>query len=197
MDLRTLLAATSATLLLAGTASAAPLVVNGDFQTGNASGWTTPTAGTTVDANAGPAGAGDYALHVQSGDWAAVTTANNGAWMGTGNTTYTVSFDVKAGAPTSSKQTDVFMQKAYGGNNPAYLAVQNSALLGDGQWHQVTWDFAATEPFNLGIYTEGNGGIRDIYFDNFSVAAVPEPAALGLLAGAGLLSLRRRRLEVA
>ena len=69
MNMRNLCLATSMTLILGAAANAAPVVSNGDFQTGDFTGWGTPAAGTTIEADAGDAGVGDYAVHITSGDW--------------------------------------------------------------------------------------------------------------------------------
>jgi hypothetical protein len=52
--------------------------------------------------------------------------------------------------------------------------------------------------FNAGVYGSGVSGTSNvltapIYFDNFQVTAVPEPASIGLLGAASLLTMRRRR----
>lgn len=179
----------SAALLLAGSASA-NLIINGDFQTGSASGWTALN-GAAVVADSGPNGAGDYSLRVTGGDWTGVTTANSGNFVGANGVTYTVAFDIKVDASLTNN-SDIYMQKAWGGNYPAYNVMANEASLADGQWHHVTWDFTTDGGgFNLGIYNAG-GASRDFSIDNVYVDVVPEPTALGLLATASLLAFRRR-----
>lgn len=182
----------SAALLLAGSASA-NLIVNGDFQTGTASGWSALN-GAAVVADSGPSGAGDYSLRITGADWSGATSANNGAFMGVNGQEYTVSFDIKVD-PTKGNNSDIYMQKAWGGNYPAYNVAANEPGLADGLWHRVTWNFTTNGGgFNFGIYNNG-GANRDFSIDNVSVAAavVPEPAALGLLGLSGLMALRRRR----
>ena len=180
----------SAALMLAGTASA-NLITNGDFQTGTASGWSALN-GAAVVADSGPNGAGDYSLRVTGVDWSGVTAANNGAFMGENGKTYTISFDIKVDASLAN-DTDIYMQKAWGGNYPAYNVMANEASLADGLWHHVTWDLTTTDGgFNLGLWNNGNAS-RDFSIDNVYADVVPEPAALGLLGTASLLAFRRRR----
>jgi hypothetical protein len=42
-------------------------------------------------------------------------------------------------------------------------------------------------------FIAGSGGSNDVALDNFSYMLIPEPASLGLLAGAGMLAVARRR----
>ena len=176
------LSATMAMGLLASAASATNFVTNGDFQTGDLTNWWSAGAGVDVVANSGPAGSGDYSLHITGGDWssmAAPLPLPLGGYVY--GTTYTISFDLKTDVTASNKESYVGATGAWGGNYPAYTIVQNDPLLSDGLWHHVSWSFVgdigALTPV---ISTGGGGGPRSIFIDNFSVSdAPPEPKWIG------------------
>ncbi|MEX0776279.1 MAG: carbohydrate binding domain-containing protein [Phycisphaeraceae bacterium] len=180
-------------LVMAST-TRANLVPNGDFQTGDLTGWGAPGAGTSLEADAGPIGSGDYALHVLSANFVLALESNYFAVDA--STTYTVSFDVKKGSTSSGNaRTDIGLIRSFGGvyaGGPIIL--QDDALLADGNWHQVSWQITTTDgsPIKFSIWAAGNGGQRDLVLDNFQVA-VPEPVSLALLAVGGLLLASRRR----
>lgn len=187
----------AATLLVLASGASANLIPNGDFSSGFANWNTYPegTPGTTVVADSGPAGAGDNAAHVLSTDW--VYPAYT-AWItpsaGDQGVSYEAYFDVKLGGFDGTKQTDVALERSWGGSYFSKTILQSDATLADGQWHRFTYP-VTLDGSNLRFvtYTQGGGGTRDIWFDNFYVGAVPEPTALALIGTAGLLALRRRR----
>lgn len=201
-----------AVVTAATVAGAAPIILpaaipNGDFQTGTLTGWTIGVSGTvTVVANAGPSGAGDYAVHTQNvADWNTAFYLN-GLWdevasiEGATNTTYNITFDVKAGNPAANSTLNLRVEKGHWNGYDDFIVAQ-SPLLSDGQWHTVTVPYTTGSdlPLNrFGIKVMGWTGAatHDFYFDNFAVsAAVPEPATIGLLGVAtlGLLQRRQRR----
>ena len=52
---------------------------------------------------------------------------------------------------------------------------------------------AADTFFRLGLIINGDGAAQVVHFDNITIAPVPEPASLSLLAIGALATLRRRR----
>lgn len=55
-------------------------------------------------------------------------------------------------------------------------------LADDGAWHRYTFQVSVSQPFHLILEDfSGSGGVAgDAYFDNITVAAVPEPTSLSL-----------------
>jgi hypothetical protein len=94
----------------------------------------------------------------------------------------------------ATEGTDLFW---YAGTQDSYPGLL-VALVDDGAWHHYSFqlDASAMPPFHLMLEDfVGSGGVpRDAYFDNISVAPVPEPSAVALcLLSAALLAATRRR----
>jgi hypothetical protein len=208
MRMRTgLLSAAAAAVLMGSMANAAVVVLNGDFQTGDFTGWAGHTAATTLVADAGQNGSGDWVAQCNyaGGGYSQFLTSNyTGAMTGIAlNTAYVASYDIKAAdlSLTSGAgiSTVVIRDGGYGDGPTQVASNISESSLADGLWHHVTFNFTSGNGtggsdtnFKFIARGVGNPGATNVYFDNFAVSEVPEPTSMALL-GLGALALLRRK----
>lgn len=189
-----------------------------DFESGQTQGFTNG-GGATDPVNVttgGPAGANDNFLRVtaRGGSGAGsrlVTFNNNSRWTGNYTTAgvTSVTMDLK-----NFGTTPLLMRIALEGTGSTYYASSTGfALPADGAWHTARFDLDTTHLTRvqgtaaLNTVLTGVSELRILHtadpdfrgdainsaFGVDNIAAVPEPAALGLVAGGAALLLRRRR----
>jgi hypothetical protein len=140
----------------------------------------------------GPASAGVHSLDING--WNAGTISQTLATVA--GQAYRVSFDYSrnvAGAP------DPAQALVNAGSGSFFVSAANDGSYGSGhamQWKGASFDFVAggaSTLFSVAAVTGTNGGV---YFDNFSVTAVPEPGTWAMLAAGlaavGFIAARRR-----
>lgn len=217
MSMRSMAAALAGLAILAGSAAAGPLLVNGDFESGHA-GFTTELAPVMAPGGTGLWAEGSYAiagagptqgvvayhpLFAGAPQAGAAFMAVNGASSGGGL--------VWAGAepvsvtPGTEYRFSGWMTLLYPDEPPSLSLVINggevaliSPGLAVGVWTPFAaawWSGGATEA-RIGLFNASKVAIgNDFGLDSLAFVAVPAPAGLGLLA-AGLVGLglvRRRR----
>jgi len=175
--------------LCAATASAASIVVNGDFQTGTFSGW---TVNTSVDTN------NPWTVRQNGSNFFASTgcvgieciegNSTQEAWLSqvlptVAGVTYTLTFDYSQAAPGDSGGTPNELEVDFGSDDVVDL-INLTTTAPTTYTYTVTATTSATELQFLG---EQNPSFD--YLDNISVTATtPEPETFALV-GTGLLGL--------
>ena len=195
-------------LMMTSPANALPPLPSDDFEDGTVQSWGgSPTSNVP---NSGPAGTGDNALRVASGN--RVVVMNQSQW--TGN---------YAAAGIKQISMDVQHQNAFplalrlgiangplgpGGSGDTYVTDDAVAVANDGLWHRITFnvkaaDFVATSS-NTSITPDAAAALANVtvlrllhnpnpmdftgaigpatfFLDNIAASTVPEPVAVGLL----------------
>ena len=148
-----------------------PPIENGDFETGDTTGWTVYN-GTTVTAAA--AHTGSYGLHAKGNNWAGIAyqdiPVTNGRsyefsfWYYINNTDGT-GFNYKV-----SGQTSGTTYKAYWPNNA-------------GEWTQVKFEFLATDESLIRLNFSGYSGSStpDFYVDDVQIKELKDPSNDGYI----------------
>lgn len=195
-------------VMAAASASAAPLM-NGNFESNNGlvppapSYWATGTTSTS----------GSYAFQYQptggKAGTAGVNVQNSGSngrnyWQSSpfdvqAGLTYTLSFDYKSSAILSYPRLDFWTGPGTTGwlNHMEFgdeIRYGSESLLASSNWTSRSFQFTVpTNATQATLTLNANAQWANTSFDNVSVS-VPEPASLGLLAGAmSLLGRRRHR----
>ena len=183
-------------MAVAGMAQA-ELVSNGDFNTGDTSGWWTYIPDTDLDP-------GNQGLSVQDvvnydgTDNLEFWAGTDESWMEVGQdfavdaeTTYTLSLVYNKVSWAGMGVNIKFLDSGWGWLSEQWLDVSGSGVEGDGAWYNFTQGI--TTPVNT-AHMEVKlvaGGWGTVYVDNVSV--VPEPTTMALLALGGVGLLRRRK----
>jgi hypothetical protein len=206
--LAALLSAT-AVFIAADRANAITAALVDDFEDGTVQGW----GGSTVAnvANAGPAGAGDNALSVNSPN--RVVINNQAQWQGNYSALgiKQISLDVRHqnGFPLALRLAFAGGPLGPGGTGDTYVTDDAINVVNDGLWHHISFnvtaaDFVATSSNTSGSPNAtaaltnvthlrllhnpapqefvGASGPATFFLDNIAASTVPEPAATGLLA---------------
>jgi hypothetical protein len=205
-----------ATLLLANTIYAAPfeLTTNGDFETGDFTGWTPFPTGpgqqtvTSINPSSAPYAA-EIINNVATGN-SAIRQVRIGAGIVTSGQTVTISFDARGSYGEGGVANAELFYEIEGGG------ISSSEILGGGPPLAINGDPDVWTPFLFTTtpVTDVSGGVTlalgasngavnnpstTMWYDNVSVtvdvATIPEPASAVLLGlgGLGLLIRRRRR----
>ena len=143
-------------------------IVNGDFEIGSATPWTT-YSGTAVDAVA--AKDGDYGLYIKNptGGWGGTAYQDFAVEVGK---TYEVTMDAKAIAGGQNIQ----IQNPVGGANAA------STWFTKTEWTTLTFEFTATaDSVRINICGGGTGANEEIYVDNIKVKELIDPSFDGYI----------------
>jgi hypothetical protein len=179
-------------VLVMGVGAQANLLTNGDFNTGDLTGWwtwvpDTATQSITVQS----------AVTYDSTPNALLASATDGSWqeMGqsfvcTAGTTYTLDFVYNSTGWVGAGINLKYMDSGWGYINYEWISLLSSSTEGTGTWTPFSYTF--TTPAGVGL-TEVKftmGGWGNLYVENVNV--VPEPASLFLLGLGGLTLLRKR-----
>ena len=211
-------------LLSTGTSEAASIVTNGDFETGNLSGW-------TVDAGNDPSHSpivigynntfgfpnGAYGESVPT----PINGMNFGAYFSadtapqsisqtvslTANTPYTLSFDIYAPQNGRNNPFDASLFATLNGS--AISQVFSADSLTDGwEYYSTTFIPTAASYYDFALDFKGDGNMAaDFVVDNVSIAdnvslttAIPEPSTWAMMilgfAGLGFSAYRRRAFQL-
>ena len=184
---------------LALNAAAVELAVNGDFETGDTTGWTLPlgpaggqTWGVTSDAASG-AWAGELFNDVAPAAWP-VKQANIGVGIVQPNQAITISFDAKGSGVAGGVAFAELFSELSGGGTSATEILGGGPLALDGVNYQTYVFNTVTGPdVSGGVTLQFNAATgantaapRRLLIDNVSVSVIPEPASFAVL---GLASL--------
>nr|WP_095737413.1 PEP-CTERM sorting domain-containing protein [Rhodopirellula sp. SM50] len=193
--------------LVAPSDVAAELTTNGDFETGDTSGWTSfalpaQTFAVTSDSKTGSF-AGELFNDV-TGSALVIKQANLGVGLVTAGETILISFDAKGGGTNGGVAFAEFFSELAGGGTSSNLILGSGQLALTSDYQRFSFSPVTGPDVGGGITLQFNaatganiGSTSSLFIDNVSVArisAVPEPASAAL---AGLIScgilLRRRR----
>lgn len=178
------------------TANAQNLLLNGNFNTGDYTGWYTYAADGTMAntiTTTTPTFDGSPNAQMVSGDTTYRDALGQAVSIG-GNQKYNISFDYYVNVVPTSFAISVTYDDA--GNNYLGYEFPTGVLTSAGGWETYSGNF--TTPANTAslklefeLYSAAT-----VNLDNVSVTPAPEPTTFALLgsAGLGLLVLRRRRV---
>ena len=199
-------------------ARALPPLPSDDFEDGTVQSWGGST--TSNAANAGPAGAGDNALSVNSSN--RIVVMNQAQWAGNyaADGVKQIAMDVRHqnNFPLALRLGIANGPLGPGGTGDTYVTDDLIAVANDGLWHRITFnvtaaDFVATTN-NTSITPDAAAALTNVtvlrllhnpnpmdftgavgpatfFLDNIAASAVPEPAASGLLL-AGIMGVGAR-----
>ncbi|WP_419580755.1 hypothetical protein [Stieleria magnilauensis] len=186
---------------------AAELTVNGDFETGDTSGWTSfasPAQTFAVTSDSKTGGFAGELFNDVSGSALVVKQANLGVGLVTAGETILISFDAKGAGTSGGVAFAEFFSEIAGGGTSANPILGSGPLALTNDYQRFSFSPVTGSDVSGGITLQFNaatganlGSTSRLFIDNVSVArisAVPEPASAAL---AGLIScgmlLRRRR----
>ncbi len=189
-------------------AAAVELAVNGDFETGDTTGWTLPqgaaggqTWGVTSDAASG-AWAGELFNDVEGAAWP-VKQANIGVGIVQANQAITISFDAKgSGEAGGVAFAELFSELSGGGTSASELLGGAPLALDPDNYTKFVYNTVTGPDVSGGVTLQFNaatgantGSTSTLLIDNVSVTVIPEPASFAVLglASLALVGLRRRR----
>ena len=194
----------AAFVAMAGLASAAILIPDGDFeQADHVPYWTFASAGPGLTYNTSGGNGGGYAsIDATAGEWAVLVAPPEpgnagggipisyfgGAVVAGSTSTFTIDLKTLSGTAAGGMKVEAWAGNALLGFEPDNLAPSASAT-----WQTHTFDWLVPAGTEKLIFVPVWGANSDIGYDN--VGVVPEPATFGLLglAGAALFVVRRFR----
>jgi hypothetical protein len=192
-----------AVALIAGTAMGqVELATNGDFETGDTSGWTSiPTGNSLFEAQSSDVFAGGFSGRVENlatGSAHVIKQANVGVGQVDAGEIVTYSFWAKSNQGVGGVSfIEVFSELAGGGTSASELV---GTVAADGQWAFYSFDVAAGPDVSGGVtlqFTATTGAVigstSELFVDDVSITIVPTPGAFAALGMGGLVMARRRR----
>ncbi|MEM9753445.1 MAG: PEP-CTERM sorting domain-containing protein [Planctomycetota bacterium] len=180
--------------------SAQELTTNGDFETGDTSGWVEfPTANSTFNITS-DSSEGDWAAEIFNNDAASaavVKQANIGIGTVNPGDMLTISFSAKGSFANGGVSFAEFFSEVDGGGTSSNEILGGGPLPLTDTYEDFSFNVIAGSDVTGGVtlqFTATTGGdpgsTAVVFIDDVSV--VPEPASLGLLGLSGLALLRRR-----
>ncbi len=186
------------------------LTSNGDFESGNTSGWVSfPSGSSTFEAISSPASdvfAGNFTgkiVNTSEGQAAIIKQANLGVGVVQSFQEITISFWAKGSGTAGGVQfAEFFSELSGGGTSKSEILGGTPLFLGNDyafySFNAITGgDVSGGVTLQLNAATGANPGSTSTFFvDNVSVSyvsAVPEPASIAMLGVAGTIALLRRR----
>jgi uncharacterized protein (TIGR03382 family) len=179
------------------------LTTNGNFETGDTSGWSSFPSGQSSFAVSSDAFAGNFSGRLEnlaSGSAALIKQANLGIGIVTPSQQVTISFWAKGSGAAGGVQFAEFFSEIDGGGVSSSVLLGNQPLFVTDQWQRYNFttptgvNVSGGVTLQLAAVTGANIGSTSLLFvDNVSVSVIPTPASAALLGLGGLAALRRRR----
>ena len=193
-------------LALLGTASAANLAMNGDFESGDTSGWTSFPSGSSTFVITGDSHAGSSAGQVTNlamGSAAIIKQANVGIGLVGPGDQIEISFFAKGSGVAGGVQFAELFSEISGGGVSSSVILGGAPLFLTSTYTQYTFTTTAGPDVSAGVTLQFNaatgatvGSTSEMFIDNVQItnlSAVPEPSSSVLAGLCGVLMLARRR----
>ncbi|MEM7629847.1 MAG: hypothetical protein AAF356_10550 [Planctomycetota bacterium] len=189
---------------VAGTAAAqVELAVNGDFETGDLTGWSDFSSGlqsfgVTNDVNSGNF-AGQF-VNPDAGTAGTIKQANVGVGQVASGDLVTISFAAKANVGPGGVLFAEFFSELSGGGVSSAEILGGGPLAVTSDWQTFNFTAVAGPDVSGGVTLQFNGATGafagstiEYFVDDVSIQIVPTPAVASLLGMGGLVAMRRRR----
>ena len=199
----------SAVALCSVNAAQANLLTNGDFETGNLSGWTATGSGTSPGQGIQVIGTttqfGDTIPYTLGGSHSVYFVDDNAHTENlsqlvalTGGVTYNLSFALFGTQSGANNQFNFSLLSSLD-TTPPFSALNTNLDVPVGGWQVYSYLFTPTANGSYTLTFAFDAGLqpaKDLLLDNVSIAAVPEPSTWAMLilgfAGIGFMAYRRK-----
>lgn len=208
LSTRFVAAAAIATAVSTSASAQIELTTNGDFETGDLTGWTDFTAPPASFTSSSDASSGAFAGLLDNsatGSGAVIKQANIGIGIVSPGDVITIQFDAKGDAAAGGVHFAEFFSELTGGGTSSSEILGGAPLFPpalSSAYQTYTFTTTAGADVSGGVSLQFNaatganiGSFSTLAIDNVSVSIIPEPASIALLGLGSIAMLARRRRQ--